>query len=257
VTGAVTVTDLAHIPKTEGADFTVTIFPDRVEIHRQPFGSIANGQTVLVTYQVGPEPENTIDTFGQFYSLRYTFNEGLFSGLSLYSYLQISEHTVDAPDPSRFTLDNVTDIRFGAEYRLKEWRLEVERQHHDSTISPYERMRYQVQYQRQFGRDATLLLSATREEIDYEVDGNHTDYNSLRARWTQRLGRGFNGSAVLEYRDEHNDLNGDVRGFEQSVELRWNWLQTSIYGSFHNAFLTGGDTDRVTQTIMVGVTRTF
>jgi hypothetical protein len=257
IIGTISVTDQAHIPKTEGTDYTVTFFSDRIEIHRQPFGTITNGQTVLVTYQIGPTPGNAIDTFTQNYSLRYTIQEGFFSGLSLYSYLQITSHTIDAVDPAQFTLDDVTDWRYGAEYRIREWNFVLERENHNSTISPYDRTRYQIQFERRFGRDATLAIVATRDEVDYQIDGNHTEYNDLLARWSQRLGSGWNMSVGLEYRDEHNDIQGNTRGLEQSVELNWRWRQTRVFGGFRNAFLTGGDTDRVTQTITFGLTRSF
>jgi hypothetical protein len=257
VIGPITVTDQAHIPKIEGTDFTAMIFPDRVEIHRQPLGTIANGQTVLITYQVGPEPGNSIDTTTQNYSVRYTFNEGLLSGLSLYSYLQIVSHSINAVDPKLYTLDDVTDWRYGAEYRIRELSLLVERQNHDSTISPYYLTRYQVRYDRRFGRDATLSLSLSRDEIDYRLDGNRVTLDNILARWSQRLGSGFDLRAYLQYRDEHNEISGNVRGFEQSVELHWHWRQTSIYGAFHNSILMGGDGDRLSQTITFGVTRSF
>ncbi len=257
IVGPISVTTLGHVPLNEPTDYTVRYFPDRVEIHREPFGAIVNGQTVLVTYQVGPEPGNSIDTTSQTYSLRYTINEGMFSGLSLYTNLQITSHSIDAADPSLYTLDDVTDWRYGAEYRIREWSFLVERENRDSTISPYDKTRYQIRYERRFSRDATLSINATREEVDYRLEGNRLVYNDILARWTQRMSSKFDLRLELEYRDEHNERDGDSRGFRQTAELNWHWRQTTIFGSVSNSFLTGGDTDRLSQTFTFGITRSF
>jgi hypothetical protein len=257
ITGSVFITDLTHIPKSEGLDYTVTYLIDRVEIHRQPFGTIANGQTVLVTYQVGPEPGSRIDTTTQTYSVRYTFEEGWLNGLSLYGYYQRTDHSLDTVDPSAFVLDNVSDWRYGAEYRLGDLDLLVERQNHESTVSPFDRNRYQLRYNTRFTREALLSLELTRDEVVYRDINNHADLNSILLRYSHHLKRGLDLDLYLRYRDDHDELNGNVRGFEQAIEVHWQHRQTSLFATFRNAELTGGGTDRLTQTITVGLTRSF
>ena len=69
---------------TLGVDYLQLVLPTRVEIQRIPGGNIAPGETVLIDYAIGPEPAGRSTTSNAGVSLRYTFDEGPLSGLSVY-----------------------------------------------------------------------------------------------------------------------------------------------------------------------------
>lgn len=257
VPGSVSITDLSHFPFSAPTDYTVAYFPDRIEITRDPFGSILNGQTVLVTYTIGPEPSNTIDTMSVTLSARYTVTEGVLTGLSPYISYQQTTHYVDAVDPSLFVLDDVTTWRYGLEYRIAEWTALGERQDTQSTLSPYDRMRLQLRYDRRFDRWSSLAVELTRDEVNYHLTANHVDLNTLLARYTQQVAEGMDVQFYVQYRDQRDDVAGHVTGLEETLEFTWRIRQTSIFASVHNADLSGRDNDNSSQLFTLGVNRTF
>lgn len=258
IPSTVRVTDVSRLRTyIEGSDYTLSDFPDRIELDRVVGGAIIDGQTVLISYDIGPEAANRIETTTGTISLRYTFERGWLQGLSLYTTLQRADHTLTADDPEDFTLDDFTSILYGAEYRIGDLTLSAERENRDSTISPYDATRLEASFDRRLGRFSTLSLDVRYETIDYSDDNNHLDLLRVSGRWSERLATYLDLNLRLQYRDEHETIGGDVTGFEQAIELNWHYRQTSAYASFRNAMLDGDTVDRTSQTIIFGFRRTF
>ncbi len=242
---------------SEGLDYTVRALPDRAEIFRVVGGRIADGQTVLVDYVIGPEPGNTIDTFATTVSARYGINEGWFSGVSLYVTYQQIDRTLDTVDPSGFVLDDSRRLLYGAEYRIGEITLRGEREQRESTVSPSVTNRLQGRYDRSLGPGSFLAIVLTHEDTRYTAEDNRVELNRAEAQWRESLGRDLDLRLRLLYRDEHNEFAGDSRGLEQNLELHWRKRQTEISVSINNSLLEGEHADTLSQTFSVGLRRSF
>lgn len=258
IPSSIRITDLTQLQTyVAGVDFTVDASIAEVRLRRVLTGAITNGQSVLISYQIGPEPGSTIDTFTQTYSARYAINEGWLDGLEFYTLIQVSDHSISAADLAQFVLDDFTDIRYGLEYHIGDFRFLGEMQNRESTVSPYDRLRLEVHYDRRAGRTTTLTAEYAHEELDYKMPSNSVVFDRVQGRWTERIGTGLDLSLYLQYRNERNERDGDTQGFEQGVELNWRYRQTRFYTSFKNALLNGDSFDQTSQTFTVGFLRTF
>ncbi len=258
VPGSVVVTGATGFPTyVEGIDYTASYFPDRAEINVIVGGGITNGQTVLVDYDVGPEPGSTIDTIGTGSTVRYTLSEGALQGLSVYAAYRTQDHSLDAADPSRFVLDDTRNLIYGVEFRRGGVRLLVEQENHDSTVNPYDSTRFEAFYDRLLGVGSTLGFDATHELIDYALPENRVSFSRVGARWIQRVDRNLELNLRLDYRDERDDLSGDSRGFDQRVGVFWRKNQTTVSASFKNTMLDGDTSDTSSQVLEVTIRRNF
>ncbi len=240
-----------------GADYTAQTFADRTEIRRVLGGAIADGQTVLVTYEIGPEPGNTTDTAMVTLAGRYSIEQGMLRGLDVYvNYRQI-EHALSSDEPSAFVLDDARILRYGAEYRIGRLAFTAEEENHDSTIAPFDATRLAARYDHRLGRASGLSLDLTREDIRYTDPDNRVELNRITGLWFTRLGASLDVNVRLIFRDEHDRLVGSTRGFEQSIELNWHKRQTEIFASFHNSVLDSNNESDQFQTIFVGFRRNF
>ena len=258
VAGSVVVTDAAGMRVyIEGIDYTIIVFPSHIEVQRIVGGAIAEDEVLLVDYTVGPEPASTIDSVNARFAVRYTIEEGVFSGLSAYLNYIWLDQTVDTIDPTRFILEQVKDLRYGLDYRIGQINLQAERQNHDSTIFPYDRTRLEGRYDIRLGPRGLLAASVSHEITDYPTndDQRALTRGTLRARG--RLGNDLDIIVRLIYRDETSRLSNDLTGFEQSLEATWRKGRTTINASVYNATLDGDATDTSSQTFILGIRRTF
>lgn len=241
----------------EGVDYIQSGFPDRIELDRVIGGAIADGETVLISYDIGPEPANQVDSIVANFTIRYTFERGWARGLALYMRFLNTDHSLSTDDPSLFVLDDVTSLLFGAEYRVGDFTFTAEREDRDSTVSPYDSTRLEARFDRRFGRKSTLTLAAYHELIEYTDENNELELLRFTGRWTTRLLSHLDLNLWVQYRDEHETVGGDTTGFEQSIELNWRYRQTSVFAGFRNAMLESDTVDRTSQTFTFGFRRTF
>lgn len=241
----------------EGLDYTVEVFPSHVEIRRVVGGAIAEGETLLVDYTVGPEPSNTIDSVSGNFSVRYTLDETILQGLSGYLNYTKVDQSVDAVDPSRFILDDVRDLRYGLDYHRGFITLQAERRHHDSTIYPYDTTRLEARYDMRTGPLGVLSASVSRDINDYPQSGDQLKLTRATLRYAGRVAEGLDCSARLIYRDETSRLSTDLSGFEQSLDLTWRRGRTTISGSVFNGILDAETSSSLSQTFSIGIRRTF
>ncbi len=241
----------------EGLDYTVSVFPSHVEIRRVVGGAIAEGETVLVDYTVGPEPASTIDSVSTNFGVRYSLEEGKLQGLGAFLNYTTRDQSVDAVDPSRFILDDSSDLRYGVEYHRFGITLEAERRHHDSTIFPYDTTRLEARYDTRAGPLAALSAGVTHDITDYPDTGDRLQLTRATIRISGRVGDGLDISGRVIYRDERSQLSSDLAGFEQAIDVTWRKGRTTVTGSLFNGFLDAEATDSISQTISVGVRRTF
>ncbi len=257
VGGSVVVTAAGGFPTyQEGIDYTVEYFPDRVEIRRIVGGGMAPGATVLVDYDLGPEPERTIDTYGASGALRYTFTEGRLRGLSPYVRYRLQQQSSDLDDPT-LILDDTSTLTYGAEFRRGGFYAKAERENHTSDVSPFDATRFVASQDWFLGPGSNVGLSATHEILDHSSQDNHIEFTRLSARWNQRLSASTDMLLRVDYRDEHDDRRGDTQGLEQYLTLHWRKRQTSAYITLRNTLLDSTNAERTSQMIEFGLRREF
>lgn len=245
------------LPFREGIDYTVTYFPDRVEISIPPGSAITDGQSVFASYDIGPEPGSQIDTLGTSASARYSLTQGTLRGLATYITYRTVDHSLQSSNPTSFVLDDFQNLLVGVEYTRDGLDLRVEQEKRWSNIAPFDRFRALAQYNQTLGRDSSLGLDLSHETIDYSLQNNRSDIDRATARWNHRLSDSLAFKARLDYRDQRDRLSGNTQAFEQSLELTWTRAQTTIYGSVQNSFINGPSTDRTSQFLQIGIRRTF
>jgi hypothetical protein len=255
---SIIVTDSAGIRLyVEGIDYTVRVFPDRVEIRRVVGGAIVEGETLLVDYTIGPEPASTIETSTATFSTRYTLDEGFLKGLSGFIIYQWVDQSLREGDPASFILEDLHDLRYGADYHIGNFTFSAERQNHDSTTFPYDATRLQARYDLRVGPASALSASLTRDTTEYQLDDDEVEIDRATLRWYGRLGDDIDYNLRLLYRDEGSRFSGDSTGFEQHAEVIWRKGKTTINAALRNTTLESDVTDTLSQEISVGLRRTF
>ncbi len=258
VPGSIVVTPASGFPVyQEGLDYSVLVANDRAEIRGVVGGALTNGQTVKISYDLGPSPGSDVDTTSTNLSVRYTVTEGWLNGVGVYATYRTVDHSLRAKDPSLFTLDDSRDLLLGLEYRYAEIEGRYEYNDHDSNISPYTRHRFQVLYNLPLGPGSALNAEATRELIDFSRVDDRVTFDRASVRWTSRLDETFDVNAGLEYRREDSSRNGQTEGFDQTVGLSWHLRETSITTSFRNSILDGPGSRQTSQLLQFNIRRTF
>lgn len=256
--GSIQITDLTGlIFYDEGLDYTIMPFVDRVEIRRIVGGSIADGQTVLIDYTIGPEPGNSITTTGLGFSIRYDINEGFLNGLGLYARYFERDSSIDSPTPALFILDDSRDLILGADYLIGPLTLNAEYEKYDSTISPFDATRFEARYVHVIGRGSSFVLNGSYQMVDFPSLDNHVDLAVVSASWNQLLTNELRLNAQVIWRDERDDLDGHTQGFEQRINLNWRYRQTEVYVSGRNSMFDTPSEERLAQSVEVGFRRSF
>jgi hypothetical protein len=241
----------------EGPDYRLDAFPDRVELRRVPGGAIGVDEPVLIDYDIGPEAASTTDTLSGSVSLRYDFTEGAAAGLGLYTSYRQTDQAIDSEGAALLTAQDAQVLIYGADYRRGHTTLSAEREHHDSTIAPFEAVRLLARYDRPLGRGSSLGLEARHEVLDYEDPDNQLMLTRLTGRWTQQVTDGLWLSLKLTVREEQDDRAGDTTGFDQYLEVRYRRRKVEVYGTIQNSFLDGDNVDNTLQTLSIGLRRSF
>ena len=255
---SVVITDsVGVIVFSEGADYTVRAFGERVEIRQVLGGDIAQGQTVLIDYRLGPEPGATTTTTGYGATVRYDLREGPLKGLGLYvRYFQQDQDLTTRQRDLRPEID-IEDLVYGMDYNLGNLTLLAEQQIHDSTLSPFDANRLEARWSQRLGRGSSMLFAATYREIDHTDEDFRTTTTTLTGRWNQQLTQRLRAGAELIWRMEDDSAGIDAQGFEQRLDLTWRYRQTTLFAEVRNAFIDSDANDTLFQTFMLGFRREF
>lgn len=252
----IVLTDPSGLLYVPGVDYTVQAFADRVEIQRIIGGAIGSGQTVLIDYAADPQPQSTIDTANGYAGLRYDIDRGFLSGLSLYARYSQQNQSIDSPQPESLVENEYDDVLYGAEYRRWGWTFGLEQQLHDSTVYPYDATRFFARYLRRAGA-TDWSLNAAWTRLEYGDLDNTVDLYTVSGRVDHRITSRLRASAVLMWRDESSTLYGDVTGFEQQLELEWNYRQVEAYVQVRASQLDTDLEETNFEFIRLGVRRKF
>ncbi|MBL8747077.1 MAG: hypothetical protein JNK58_12075 [Phycisphaerae bacterium] len=258
VANSIVVTPEAGFPiYQEGFDYTVQVFSDHAEIRGILGGGFVNGQLLRISYDVGPEPGNDIDTFSTNISFRFSITEGWLRGLALYATYRTVDHSVQADNPDEFLLDDLKDLLLGTEYRIGGFEARAEYNDHDSEFDPYNLIRFRAAYSLRINTDSTLVVDASRELIDFRREDNEVTFDRASLRWNSRVDRSLDWNVTLQYRNEDSSRDGQTEALEQVIGLSWHKRQTSVHISFRNAFIDGPGSEQTSQYLQFELKRTF
>jgi len=250
-------TDPSGLLYLPGVDYTVEDFGDRVELHRVIGGRIGSGQSVLIDYTQDSLPANVIETRRLGSGLRYDFDRGPLDGLGLFVRYSLQRQEIDSPDPGRVPFNEYDDYVYGADYRfLKEFTVGAEHQEHDSTVYPYNADRVYFRWIRN-AAETTWSLNGTYTRVELIDDDNVLGLYTISARVDHRFSTRLSGSALVMWRDESNRRYGDNTGFEEQLELRWNYRQVDLYLQARAAQFRGDAQDTNFEFIRMGIRRYF
>lgn len=258
VASSIVVTDATGvIIYIEGSDYTVREFADSVEIRRTLGGNIAAGQSVLVTYEIGPEPESTTDTLGVGFTVRYRFVEGPLKGLS--PYMRYRDQSQDRSTVGLIALpdNDFYDLIIGLDYDIGRISLTAEHQIHDSTLSPFETTRFEGRYTNRISNRSSVSISAYYQETDRVDEDLQTTITNITARWTARPTDRIRSSLVGVFRREEDNTGTDSNAFEAALDLNWRHRQTMLYCSLRNSMVDSSTRESTFQTFTFGARREF
>jgi hypothetical protein len=215
---------------SEGVDYLQLVLPDRVEIRRIPGNDIDPGETVLIDYDIGPEPEGRTTTLGAGFDLRYTLDEGLLSGLSVYA--RYFEQWQDR-SPEEFAVNlpenDFSDLVFGAEYNAWKIYLKAEQQIRDNELSSFDSTWLEARYVEPLGRGSSLVLRAWWQEIDRDDADIRTATTTISGTWNQQITDRLRSRLVLLYQNIDGNAGFDSEAFEQQLDVTWRHRQTEVY----------------------------
>ncbi len=241
----------------EGSDYTVLLFGETVEIRRVIGGNIDAGQSVLITYEVGPEPASTTDTIGYGLTFRYRFDEGLLNGLSPYVRYRDQHQDRSSQDMLTNPENDFQDLILGVDYDIGRISLTAERQVHDSTVSPFERTRFEGRYISRVNSRNSVSLIAYYQETDRVDEELRTRISNLTARWTAEPNDRLRSNLVGIWRRESDSNGADSDAYELALDFTWRHRQTIIYCTVRNAVVKSSTRDSTFQTFLLGVRRDF
>lgn len=257
VAGSVRVYNASFFVYTEGLDYTLIYATDSMLV-TIPLGSnITNGQTIYLDYTTQTEPSNTTTTIGQGINFRYNIDEGWLKGLSVYANFFTSQQTIDSSEPTFFTPDQTTDMTFGADYHI--WKLNFQGRHHihDSNVSPYNTTNFVINYHDRISRQTALDLSVSYDESNYTLQNEQTTNWLFNGSFSQQLGQNLFGSLTMGYQMGESSTSGPRDAFDQSFTLNWLYRQTSVFVTGRNAFIQSRSQDSLSQSLEIGIRRTF
>ncbi|MHC5026742.1 MAG: hypothetical protein ACYTGR_08305 [Planctomycetota bacterium] len=256
VASSIFITDITGvIVYTEGLDYTVLAFPDRVEIRRVAGGDIGPGQAVLIDYVIGPEPGGTTDRDTVSVEVRYRFEEGPLSGLSVYG-IYIEQDESRSTVTEEFPDNDFTDLRYGVEYDVWKLYFRAERQERESTLSPFDVLRLEGRYTEPLGRGSSLVLSALYQDIDRE-EGIATQTTTLSGQWNQQFNANLRTSLSLQYQMNEDNIALETDAFEQRFNLLWQYRSVEVYAEIRNSTRSTTTDDTDFQRFVLGLRREF
>jgi hypothetical protein len=259
VPDSIVVADLGGVPYTLGSDYLQLVLPDRFEIRRVPTGGILFGETVEISYDLGPEPGGRTTTIDTGFNLRYTFDETFLRGLSVFViYLDQDQERTPEDFAAQLQENDFTDLRYGLEYNAWKLYLKAEAQNRDSDLSPFDSILLEARYAEPLGRGSSLGLSATYQQIDRTDEDIRTASTTITGTWNQRITEHLRGSLILAYQNIDVNVGFDTQAFDQTLNLRWRYRQTEVYAQIRNTIRDNTRADDTWfQTCTLGVRREF
>jgi hypothetical protein len=240
----------------KGLDYAVARLGDLVEIEPLAGGRIPFGGTVLVDYDLLPQPASTISTEDLSAGVRYQIEQGPLRGLTPYVRYSVQDQSIEGEQGGEIP-ETYNDLTFGSDYRIWKFTFNAERDQHQSSLVPFNADRFSARFDDQTDIDTTVSLSGNYQDTDYYAENDDARDATASASFTRRLNTQASVSAVVTYLNDRDRLFGNTQGLEEDLEFDWQYRKFEFYARGRNAFLNG-DTDKgMFQTLEIGIKRSF
>ena len=251
VQSIVSVTDTNNLPLREGIDYSVnrSLDPWRIElITSSP--NIRSGDTVLVTYNVAPNPTGGYSTLLDQFTARLDFFHGL---LSIYTSIGYVKNFTNA---AGFVLEDYTETQFGGSFDWRGVHLNGSYYVRDSSLNSYTSKSLVESYSHPAFEGSSISLNLAQSWNDYPDLHESTTYYSFIARFfwqpTPQLTWDIEGG--LE-RDRGNGLNQDRAAARTHLNWRMGKLSWRVFYEYGDQLINGET--RTRHLIQLSVRRVF
>lgn len=241
----------------EGIDYSLTVFTDRIELRTLIGSAIVSGQSVWVSYDLGPDPGNDIDTTNVNFSLRYSILEGSLRGLAFYTRYNKLTQDLRSGDRTLVTLEDLNDLLLGIEFERDGFTGRYEYNDRDSAFDPFSLHRLQFLYTRRIGLASRVVAELSRELIDFKAQDEDLTLDNASVTCTFRISQSTEVVAAFKYRNEDSTIDGVTQGFDQKLGLNWKYGRTTVSGAFKNSTVDSEQSNDTSQFIELEVTRRF
>lgn len=227
---SIVITDLTGLQVyKEDIDYRLFEFADRIEIHRIPTGDIADGEIVLLDYDIRNVNDITIDTLYQRFGIRQIFD----FGLTPYYRYEWQDQTVTGRGTALTQADDVSAHIIGVEYLDRSFRAMVEYENRDSTLAPFEAYSASGGYTHRFANGATGSVGAQWKNTTWfdPIDRERT-YFAFDSTYRHSITDSLRLESELRYLNEQDTISGDDQGLGFSLSLEWFYRQLEMRLAF-------------------------
>jgi hypothetical protein len=202
-----------------GLDYTLSMLGNVTQLKRVRSGQIADGETVLVDYQIRTPADGKLDTIRVDFSLEQRFS----NGLTPYYRLSYRNQEDDTSTGFARRADRTDHHRLGCTYEAERYSLGAEFEIFDDSVDPYDAFHLNGRL-RVLSRPDHTMDAATRVSRLF-FDGGVDDRNvtmldvELDHRW--RLTESLSTVERLAYRLEDDSIDGDTHGWDVTAGLEY------------------------------------
>jgi len=216
------VTTTSHQLLVEGTDYEMNRTTDPWQIRLLPFSVIiVSGDTVLVTYDVQPNPSGSYTTFSDTAQARLDLWNGL-----LDFYVHYSHTDNNASSPS-FILENLDQFQAGTDFNWKRLRLSANYTDSESSLFSYYSYSTSESYQLLTAARYNVSINLDQQWSFYPANGGATNTTSSLTFYNYRLHLGWTPNGFLDWNAEaglQQERGGgqDQDLFAARTYLNWN-----------------------------------
>jgi hypothetical protein len=220
VPGTVVVTDTTNRRIYRlGLDYTVVRYGNVTRLGRVRTGQIADGNTVLVDYQIRTPSDGRLDTIRTDFSIEQRFS----NGLTPYYRFSYRNQEDDASTGFMRRADRTDHHRLGVNYEAKRFSLGGEFEVFDDTVDPYDAVHVNGLLHVLKDADHTLDASTRLSRLFFEGavgDRNVTMLDvELDHRW--RLTDSLSTVQRVAYRLEEDSVDGSTHGWDVAAGVEY------------------------------------
>ncbi len=249
-----------NIPQTqvfvEGMDYRLVTVGDVTSIERLVGGNIADGQTVLVSYDYRAGGTMNFDTAGQSYSI----NTRVFDYFNIYLLARDTKNRLRSGTPTT-PLNSVRNYQAGlrVDYPLSNnWQVggELIYTNQDEDIAPFTRDSIDAYVQVSLPWLSVFRATAHKETVDNKASTEDVDMVQYRVALTTRPWGRFSLSVDADYLE---DTGGSLRRLRrgQNLSLEWRYRQMRFVMRGQHVFESQGVVEREQTIVKAELSRVF
>lgn len=238
----------------EGRDYRVVRLGDVVQLERIPTGRIADGDTVLITYQFEVVGDSDLETAGMEAFVEHEFD----FGLKPYYRFQWQDQTLKPGDAVGITPNDITAHTIGAEYKKGPLRLTAEYEDYDSTISPYRATRLGADLNYRFASGAATSLKARwTDRRQSDPSPRTTRFLTVEGLYRHNITRTLYVEGSALYRKQNDSISDNFEGVDIDLSLEWTVRTTEMRVTYEWSTYNGLFAQNDASSLYVRVRRRF